>query len=313
MTHWNDTDQRHLIARAGVSGEMLPPMQFAQEHNITIPRLETRPMSVEVNGSMQRTRKLAVISNSAGRERIVGSVSERYNVVDYNWFLTELGETGFEVASMGVHRNGALLYTSTDLGNFDLRGEEHRLYATCFAFNTGLNAVKLIVSDIRAWCSNQLEAMWRKAESGLRVSHIGRTFERIREWLCNLKNGIVDGANMIREQLDHLIDIRINATQLERVWKKWGVNINDADAIDTPAYRGLYEIATTATTMWQEGSMTGYNQNCAGTAYGLYNALVEVVDHGKYSPKRTVSALSGTWQTRKEKFHAILQQVGAAA
>lgn len=211
---------------------------------------------------------------------------------------------GRPVETIGALGRGERLFITTKLPAIDVKGDEVELYLALLNPMTGGGAAMALKTPVRVVCANTFVLAERLAVEQYRVVHDEHAAERLERWLKLAYEQAVARVAMLREALEVLADRKVTnveaRTCVARAWQLPAPPRRDCppEVYDLRVQR--YEATREALERRREAALrlfggdgTGMDHPaCAGTAYGLYNAVVEVEDF-----RRTSATLDGVTES----------------
>lgn len=281
--------------------------------------IRTEPV---VTASGLATGHKAIISesdhNGSRLVNVVSVVGEDYKEITHADFCGAWDEgVQKHVETLGILGKGETLFMTTKLPSFDVKGDETENYLLAYSPLSGIEAVTVRITPVRVVCQNTLILSGSQCSAQYRVIHTSDMARSVKTFLARTWNDIQSKANAVKEALDVLAKYRITEGEARGVLN--AVYPEPARPDASPySDEGLKKLAAwEAERKRQEvhlmevgrlfhGAGVGMDmESCAGTAYGLYNAVVEYEDFGK-KHRRMASAVFGAGADRKQVAHAEL-------
>lgn len=224
----------------------------------------------------------------------LGTVGERYTPIQ-NRFMFEFmdailsadNKAHYETA--GVLGKGEKVFMLANLTDeFDLHGsgDKHKAYLAGVGSHDGSSSTRFFVTEVRIVCANTVQiALNRAGNSGVSVRHTINAEARLDAKLRDLQSAR-QAFRSTMEKLEFLaerkVDSKVVDTVLEQVF-----GLKDGIENASSRAKGSVELVK---------SLLESNDNNAfpqfrGTAYNLFNAVTEYVDH--YSETRSTSGRVG--------------------
>jgi len=284
---------------------------------LQIPQIYTAPIQT-VDGLVIPGHK-AIIGKVGDEETPFSVVSDGYQEMTHFDFIRAWDQSTKHtpVETMGLLGKGDTLFITTKLPGFDIKGVEHANYLMAYNPLTGKNSACMRQTPTRVVCQNTLNASVATAVREYKCHHLSKQASQMHTWISETWDTMQTMTQIMVESLTVLADVRITDFQskvaLEQVysdqerpvdanptmmaqWEKY----NASQSRHRDAIFGLFD---------GEGSGSEYD-DVKGTAYGLFNSVVEYEQHGrKFS--RAQSFMFGAGERRVQKaFDVSLALVG---
>lgn len=260
-------------------------------------------------------------------KRIFGTVGPEYTLVDPLEFCGVWDRAvRRNVETLGALQNGAMLFITTKLPTFDIRGDEVENYLLAYSPMSGMEAINVRVSPVRVVCRNTLEAAKSVSTETYRIVHDSKARERLAAWLDGIADRAEAKAETMKIAFDAMAGVALKSEQvttvLEGVYPDPKPPREDAPEL-VMAQRMQYfddnrkaaERAREIVMDIFEGKGLGMDIPAANrTAWGLYNAIIEKEDYAGRTERRLLSrsedVLFGTRRQVKEKAYVeVMAQV----
>jgi hypothetical protein len=266
-------------------------------------------------------------------EAMMGLVKEGYHLV------TPVQTAEMWDARVGKHietaaflRDGKLFMMGCRLEPIEVRGDTMRIYLNVHVWMDGLTASTAITSPVREVCMNTVQLAHQQARQSARFVHDAYILTRMGRWMADVVDVAEHGLPALQQAMNVLADYRLTNPKQEvlHVLKAaYPAPVRpDADAYLGKDYAELRE------KKWQQearlitdrrkaalelfsGRGRGMDSRAAaGTAWGLYNAVVEVEDwrggaRGPVSDARAAAILVGERAEAKQRAWTAAQEVAA--
>lgn len=274
---WHQLGQQ--IDRTMTAAEAL---EFAHLANWNVRK--TPAWTTDENGNVvaMRDRFATVRTNPVTREtEYLGDVGSRYTVVQ-NESLVEfmdllVDESGAHFETAGSLRHGAQVFVTAKIPSYmvltapDGREDTTDLYLAIMNSHDGYGSLSVRSTPVRVVCKNTQEAAIANTKSLWTTRHTVNALTAVEDARQALRLSFTY-ADAFAEEMQKLIDRELEQEQIEAA-----VNaIFDVDGAETERAKNLRSDNAAQV-------MTGLNyETVAGfdhTAYGVYNALTEWVDH----------------------------------
>jgi len=263
-------------------------------------------------------------------ERVFGVVGPKYTLIPPHEICVAWDEAvGQSVETIGAIKNGSILFVTTRLPDYDVKGDEINNYIMLYSPMSGIEAIQIRITPVRPVCWNTIIAAKRASTEVYRVVHDDQAYERLTKWLSSIYENALQKSEALKEWFEifanHQMVVDDDVDEVARVLqavypgpkpirrdappevveKREGWNYEAQDA--ARRYRG-------AVTELFEGEGQGIEHPAAaGTAWGLYNSVVEWEDyHGRrdhYQESQLASALFGDRAYPKERAFVELTRV----
>jgi phage/plasmid-like protein (TIGR03299 family) len=255
--------------------------------------------------------------------QVFGVVGPDYNLVSPR-DVVSLWDSAVKqpVETIGALGSGETLFVSTKLPTLDVNGDEVENYMLVVSPMTGNDALQIRVTPVRVVCQNTLIASKRASTETYRIVHDTRAKERLTKWLeevyAKALKRMDDLNASFRAMATTPIDAEARGLVLEQVYTMPALPKQDViESVYVERMRNYeYQVERMARRRGGaielfEGKGHGLDRApAAGSAWGLYNAVVEMEDYGGGGAPAAVaeSALVGDRARAKERaFDACLE------
>ena len=287
--------------------------------NMTPYVVTLEPIFTEVNGLKLELPNKVITRHPVPDDpeyRTFGVVGEDYHIVD-PWRTCEIWDESTKAPpeTLGVLGVGESLFITTKLPTFSVKDEEIESYLLLHNPYGG-GAIQVSVTPIRVVCQNTLIAAKSIATESFKIIHDRQVEHRLSQWM----DGIVQRAERRSKDLADAFDLLASTkldedtakTMLERIYVDPAHPRYVPDASIMERREKAFESAVAWNVKWREavlddwrgGGMGMDSQASEGTAWGFYNAVVEVEDYrptsGGYPESRSYNSLFGDRAQRKE-------------
>lgn len=231
---------------------------------------------------------------------------------------------GQPIETIGALRDGATLFISVELPRFAVKGDEIQDYLLVVNPMDGGESAQIIRTPVRVVCMNTLRMGQRMGVTQYRLIHDENVAKNLATWLEGLYQKSVAQARLIQEACEVLASYRIGAEEtklvLERTYSDPKPPTNSAPRevmIKRQEHRD-YVAQWRATAREQvlalfNGNGVGMNTvAAAGTAWGLYNAVVEYEDY-RWSKNPQQALESAVFGARADVKDEAFERVAALA
>ena len=216
-------------------------------------------------------------------QEFLGLVSDRYQVLN-NYeafqFIDELDNFTFDRA--GCSNNGKQVFIvgkTTETFELD-ENDTVEEYMTFIHGHDGCHAIKLIISPIRTFCTNQLNLLLARNKFSYSIKHIGDMEGKLQEARLAITKG-AKYMNDLKETLNSLKDQKLENFDIMKFSKELVTSISGN--IVTP--RQEMKNAAAYTKIADIYNEKNDNQNYKGTKFGVLNAVSDYISH--LAPQRT--------------------------
>lgn len=260
------------------------------------------------------------------QERVLSVVGADYVLVSPGQVVDAWDQTiSRPIETIGALGKGDTLFLTTKLPTLDVKGDEIENYLLLSSPMTGADAIWARVTPVRVVCQNTLIAAAAAATEKHRVLHDSRAVDRMKLWLDHLWNKAIDKMNLqnaaFRAMADRPVDSADRDLVLEMVYTMPALP-RRADMPEPIYVEKLAQAEYNRERMGKkragvvelfDGKGRGMDTPAArGTAWGLYNAVVEMEDYGGTGKGAVVaeSALVGDRaRTKAAAYDAVMSIV----
>jgi hypothetical protein len=225
----------------------------------------------------------------------MGIVREGYNLVTPAK-VAEMWDTrtGKNVETAAFLREGKLFLLTAKLDPIDVVGDRVDMYLGLHTWMDGLTASTALTSGVREVCMNTVQMAHQAAKQMVRFNHDKWILDRMGRWMANVIDEAEHGLPALAEAMNALASYRLQAPKQEVLhvltaayptpprfeqdptWSKEYLELREKK---WNAEARLVTDRRTAALELFRGRGTGMDHvAAAGTAWGLYNAVVEVED-----------------------------------
>jgi hypothetical protein len=234
------------------------------------------------------------------RIRVLGIIGHKYNLVTPKEIVSLWDEhIGCNVTSMGALDRGERFFIATQLPSFNVAGDEVTNTLILLSPMNGRESIFAMVAPIRLICTNGMVSIG-DVQDIFSLRHYRHNIGKLPAWLAgvyqrnvanthrtaevyNILAKTVASEEMIRTTLDETFPM----PKPLAVPAAKEVRVQFEREIKTAKARRLHARLNF------EGAGTGMNVDATkGTAYGLFNAIVELIDYGVPHEVRKASARS---------------------
>lgn len=227
--------------------------------------------------------------------------------------------------TLGVLGKGESMFITTKLPAFEIQGDEVQSYLLLHN-PYGEGAVQVRITPVRVVCQNTLIAAKAASTESFKIVHDKNVEKRLTAWMSGIMQRAALRSKGLQESFDLMAHVRLEEEQAYAVLQSIYVDPKEPryvpDKSIMQARQKVYEAAVYRHALWRnevledwKGQGVGMDSKATeGTAWGLYNAVVEVEDYrptkqreGQRSPA-AYNALFGDRAMRKESAYAEILQ-----
>jgi hypothetical protein len=225
----------------------------------------------------------------------MGIVREGYNLVTPEQVVQMWDDrTGKHVETAAFLREGKLFLLTARLEPIDVVGDTVQMYLGLHTWMDGLTASTALTSGVREVCMNTVQMAHQAAKQMVKFNHDRWILDRMGRWMADVIDQAEHGLPALAEAMRALADYRLQSPKAEVVHVLTAAYPTpprpEADPTWSKEYTELRnkkwdQEARLITDRRQaaldlfKGRGTGMDSKAAaGTAWGLYNAVVEVED-----------------------------------
>lgn len=257
--------------------------------------------------------------------RVFGTVSEDYVLIQPIEFCQIWDEhVGEPIETIGALGLGETLFLSTKLPSFDVKGDQVDNYLVSASPMTGGDAAEGRVTPVRPVCQNTLILGGIRATERYRILHTEGAKDRLANWLSEIHDRALERSEAIKAAFNILAKHRVSNYQTTKVLER-AYPFPSKPKLDAPD-----DVLTAREEHWEylvSGAKTrraaakelfdGHGQGseveaAAGTAWGLYNAVVELEDYRRGRGIESISKDALYGERAKAKARAFEACLGFA-
>lgn len=199
---------------------------------------------------------------------------------------------GKPIETMGFLHRGANAFLTSKLPAMDIKGDEVERYIGVTTPLDGMRVATAEEWDVRVVCANTLRAAQAQALSTCRVVHDKEAKGRIARWLKDSYAKAEQNVAVVKEAFELLASTPVSYGTASQVvsWVYPDARLNIDDSLSVNVRTRRFELAEAhdkrqrkyrdAAMDLFEGQGTGMDTRAAkGTAFGLWNACVELSDY----------------------------------
>jgi hypothetical protein len=299
-------------------------------------KLPLETIATRQDGSHIEVPAYAIVRTPFGdhkTEQTMGLVKEGYHLVtpDQSAEMWD-ARVAKHIETAAFLREGKLFMMGCRLDPLEVRGDEMRIYLNMHIWMDGLTASTAITSPVREVCMNTVQMAHQLARQSARFVHDSYILTRMGRWMADVVDVAEHGLPALQQAMNVLADYRLQNPKQE-VLHVLGAAYPAPARPEPDAYLGK-DYADLREKKWQQearlctdrrkaaldlfaGKGTGMGSRAAaGTAWGLYNAVVEVEDwrggsKGPVSDARASAILVGERAEAKARAWTAAQEVAA--
>lgn len=261
------------------------------------------------------------------QRRVFGIVGPEYNLTEPQK-VCEIWDrvVGRPVETWGALGRGETFFITTKLPSFDIKGDQIEPYFLVVVPLAGNQSNELRLTPQRVVCQNTLVMAQRSSTSTYLVRHDREALIRLELWMRDIAGQAQTSMDLAAELFGKLAETRVDEARaremLTQIFPDPKLPARTApNAVMTErfaAYEKNVEYAKTQRDLVLElfsGAMTGAEtESVKGTAYGLYNAVVELADYqgagrsARNDQARRRDLLFGWRADVKERALGVVQQ-----
>lgn len=258
-----------------------------------------------------------VRTNSDGSQAVLGTVGGRYKVFQNEEMFSALdmlvdsGDARYAYA--GEIKGGAQVYMVLELPNgVKIQGDEHKAYLVARTSHDGSTALQIAPSIHRLRCTNQINGIFSKSAT-YTLKHTTNAHVRIED-IKRIIPITYEGINMYETVGNKLISETLSDTEVDNIFKKmWslpskieGVPYSMLSTGEKKQFNRAVTSRATAKAIYR--GETGTQEELYGTAYGVFQSIVEFADHYSHKAESTRAEriLTGSADRMKNKALTLL-------
>lgn len=257
--------------------------------------------------------------------RVFGVVRGEYALIDPQQLVDIWDEfVAAPVETIAALKHGSVMFISTKLPSWEVRGDQIDDYLLLHNPMNGWQAAQVLQTQVRVVCNNTLRmALQQAGANAYTVVHDSTARERLGRWLAEMYEGAAARAAAIREAYEILAAHRVTEPEaqyvLEAAYPMPKPPRENAPAEVMRLREEDYErhreraVARRAAALGLfEGAGVGMDAPAAaGTAWGLYNAVVETEDYRRWVKleAKAYDTLYGNRAEAKERAFAACLEI----
>jgi len=290
----------HGIMKAGID----PARQYTAREVLDVLggpsylKLPLQTIAERQDGTHIQVPAYAIIRTPYGTNKTdatMGIVREGYNLVTPDQVAQMWDDrTGKHVETAAYLREGKLFLLTAKLNPIDVIGDRVDMYLALHTWMDGLTASTALTSGIREVCMNTVLMAHQAAKQMIRFNHDKWILDRMGRWMANVIDEAEHGLPALAEAMNALASYRLQSPKAEVLHVLTAAYPTPARFEQDPTWSKEYlelrekkwnqearlitDRRTAALELFR-GRGTGMDSvAAAGTAWGLYNAVVEVED-----------------------------------
>ena len=211
-------------------------------------------------------------------KQFLGLVSSRYQILN-NYeafqFIDELDNFTFDRA--GYSSNGSQVFiVGKTLESFEIDTNDRVVeYLTFIHGHDGSHGIKLIISPIRTFCTNQLNLLLARNSFSYSITHIGDLKDKLEKARLAITSGS-EYMNEVKNILNSLRDQKLENFNILAFAKELIYRVNGKQATTIRQKNKITEISTKIADLYNNKDD---NQNYKGTKLGVLNAVSDYISH----------------------------------
>lgn len=291
---------------------------------IRMPAIHTEPV-ITANG-LPTDHKAIIGTLDEGKE-VYCVVSTDYREITHADFIAGWDRNvKRHVETIGVLRHGAGIFLSTKLPSFSVKGEEVEAYLLAENWLSGNRTTKIRKTPVRVVCMNTLQMSDRASTRELRIRHSRPAVEQLDKHLQELIQQSAAEYVTLKEAYELLASTRLNRESASTILSSTYPEQELPEALLVRASSDGEALKRLAQIERFNGGQIEHRKNCyslydgegrgalstaaAGTAWGMYNAVVEYEQYKK-DRRDAESIMFGAGKFRVERaFDAACELAG---
>ncbi|HWQ28441.1 MAG TPA: DUF932 domain-containing protein, partial [Dehalococcoidia bacterium] len=306
-----------------VFDEPIPPSEAVKRADLDLVPEVVPLLAATPDGKQVPTGFVAVGRWEEDRFVPYGQPAREFQLVRLDEVLPVLDEVAsrYPLSAAGTLARGGEVFFTLDAGRSEIAGEEYDEYLVYRHSYTPGVANTIMYTPVRTVCRNTLIAGEAEATIRLSTPHVGRATERTKASVVVAE--AAHKASRIKQRLKRLAEIQLSQEQtikvLEQVYAPYAPSdrlpSGVADLVDDDTLRLVtssnerqrnYADRLIETTMAAYERFNDEFPAHAGTAYALYQAVVEAADWRKGRASAVESAVVGARAAEKARAWTIL-------
>ena len=260
----------------------------------------------------------AIVGDKGGEDRVYGIVGSRYHLITPDTLVGLWDEhIGRPVTSIGAVDKGERFFIATKLPGFDIKGSEVENTLVLTSPMNGREALTAMLAPIHLVCTNGLVSIG-EAVSAFRMRHFRDNISRLAEWLANVYQSSIAQLEVVEEAYNVLAQTKatpeLMTAALDAAYPF--PTLPENPTMEEIA-RGNRDFEFAEVRRRQARRLYAVDGTGAdipannGTAFGLFNAVAELIDYGVPGEVRRTSARSAAFgsgaDTKRRTLNALLR------
>jgi len=254
--------------------------------------------------------------------RVLGQVGAKYNPIQnadcFSVMDALVDQAGMKFETAGSLFNGKVVYLLGVLpDHLQVKGDVTKKYLLATTSHDGTKALRILFTPVRVVCNNTLTlALSRLSRNNVAIRHTSNFKEAIEDAkiVLGLSNEYFDLQNITMQKL---ADIRVDKVFVDAYLKALIPQPKKDDGTDGNGKRAE-KVRNRISTLFFGGQIGADGEAVKGTAYGLFNAVTEYIDHERSTKKtkritnaaesRMNSVFFGSGSMMREKAGSLLMR-----
>lgn len=267
----------------------------------------------------------AIVRKAPGQDdKVMGIVGPEYELMGPRSFVEAWDKAIPQpIETLGVLKDGAVLFISTKMPDFDVKGDEMQNYMLAYNGMSGKDAIRFDVTPVRAVCANTVRAAHDVASETLMLQHRKDALAEFESSLADAFNRCAARVGAVKEACELLASTRLDTAQvteaLARAYPSPRKMSDFGPKLIVERRKKYYDIAVTfaegsrdSVRALFEGAATGADTEAfKGTAWGLYNSVIEYEDYRSHRANMEASAesalIGARGQVKERAFSHLIQ------
>jgi phage/plasmid-like protein (TIGR03299 family) len=272
-------------------------IQAGLDWHVSLSDVHTNTLTPEGVNTLEVPNTFASVrTNKDGTQSVLGTVGGRYKVFQNDEMfsgldaLVDSGDARYAFA--GEVKGGAQVYMVLELPNgVKIGNDEHACYLVARTSHDGSTALQIAPSIQRLRCTNQINGIFSK-NATYNLKHTTNAEFRVED-IRKIIPVTYAGIQMYETVGNQLFNTQLSDTEVDNIFKKmWSLpsSIEQVPyATLSTGQRRQYNSAITArvTAKAIYKGETGTQEELYGTAYGVFQSVVEYADHFSHKSEDT--------------------------
>jgi phage/plasmid-like protein (TIGR03299 family) len=272
-------------------------IQAGLDWHVSLSDVHTNTLTPEGVNTLEVPNTFASVrTNKDGTQSVLGTVGGRYKVFQNDEMfsgldaLVDSGDARYAFA--GEVKGGAQVYMVLELPNgVKIGNDEHACYLVARTSHDGSTALQIAPSIQRLRCTNQINGIFSK-NATYNLKHTTNAEFRVED-IRKIIPVTYAGIQMYETVGNQLFNTQLSDTEVDNIFKKmWSLpsSIEQVPyATLSTGQRRQYNSAMTArvTAKAIYKGETGTQEELYGTAYGVFQSVVEYADHFSHKSEDT--------------------------